>query len=174
VWIPLALGLACLFLATAGFPPRIDPNSRTSILFFIFAAISLLIFGAALLFGSRSRQAVAPVTTATSNALQAQIVGRYRAEGDPNYINTITPLGGELFRIGNRAWDGVGFFDGKTYCGIFKYNQEDKVRSGIWGAHRADLICQKGQWRLLVQGWEMKEGSGLLPWDTHGDWIKED
>ncbi len=173
VWIPLALGLACLFLATAGFPPRIDPNSGTSKLFFIFGAISLFICLAALLMRKRDRQATTPATTAPPDALLQHIVGRYRAEGDPNYVNTISSLGGELFKIHNRAWDGVGLFDGKMYCGIFKYNEQDKVRRGAWGTHRADLICEKGEWRLQVQGWEMKEGYGLIPWDTHGDWFRE-
>jgi len=177
VGIPLAIGLASLFVAIAGFPPKIDPNSRTSKLFFVFAAISLLICGIALLFKKGERKLAADaitVSTVPPSPLVQHIVGRYRAEADPNYVNTVSSLGGELLKIYNPAWDGVGLFDGKTYCGIFKYNETDKKRRGIYGVHWAELICEKGEWRLKVQGWEMNERSGLTPWKTHSDWYRED
>lgn len=103
-----------------------------------------------------------------------QIVGDYRAEGSLYYINTISHLGGEIFRIVNKAWEGVGLYDGKTYCGIYKYNDADPARCGIWGTHEAELVFKEGRRVLRVQGWEMLEVSGLTRWKEPGEWFKAD
>ena len=80
---------------------------------------------------------VVPFLNQVSNKSPFNIEGKYYAEGKSEYVNTISRVSDNVYRIKSHSWDGVGFVEGNFYYGIYKYTDNpDCVEAGNWGAHR--------------------------------------
>lgn len=80
----------------------------------------------------------APATKATRSTIE----GRYAVNGAASDLVVITRIQGNEFRVvAPGFWDGVGFFDGKVYVGVFRYPADSKhgSLSKATGNHRATL-----------------------------------
>ena len=74
--------------------------------------------------------------------VKSVIEGRYAINGQPSDRVVITRIRGNEYRVeASGFWSGVGFFDGKTYLGVFRYPEDSKHGSltKAVGTHRATL-----------------------------------
>lgn len=110
---------------------------------------------------------------AAGSDVGGNIVGKYHAEDDPNYVNIISHLSDKFYKVVNPVWEGVGIFDGETYWGIYKCNDKDKSKvRGRWGVHKAELRYESRRWVLEISGTEMNETSNPSHWK--GRWFRAD
>lgn len=100
---------------------------------------------------------IGPSLSITPN-MRTNIEGEYRAGNDLKYKVTLTRLTGDYYKVHNPDWEGVGFFDGEYYYGVFKMNDRatPPERRGNWGAHRNRLSLGKES-PFEVFGIEMNE-----------------
>jgi hypothetical protein len=90
---------------------------------------------------------------------RVKIEGEYRTGGSNQYRIRIAHLSGAYYRIENPEWEGVGFFDGESYYGVYKVyeNAIPEELRGNWGGHRARYRLEDREFDLI--GIEMKEES---------------
>jgi TonB family protein len=69
------------------------------------------------------------------------LAGRYLADGDTTKAVTITRLAGDAYRVLGPQWEGVGFFDGKSYWGIFRSERRagSPESTAVSGTHQGTL-----------------------------------
>ena len=120
------------------------PGSATTIL--AIGLIATVVGGcAARSTTSQNYSAVSPnsrVEPAAPATKKSPIEGRYAINGKASDRVVITRIRGNEYRIEAPGfWQGVGFFDGKTYLGVFRYPDDSKHGSLVKaaGTHRATL-----------------------------------
>lgn len=182
---PLAVIVVGLFLfivgAAGGWPtPKLEVNeSGWRVALAIMGAV-VAVSGGLILWFERfkaSQRNLSGIETKLSTLPQGdpgrEIEGKYYAEDDRNYVNIISNISESIFKITNPVWNGVGIFDGETYCGIYKYNDKAKpeMRS-VWGTHKAELRFEKKRWVLEISGTDINASSNATHWQ--GRWFKAD
>ena len=67
--------------------------------------------------------------------------GRYVADVDTKNAVTITLFGGDAYHVTGPQWEGVGFFDGKNYWGVFRLNRRagSSESTAVSGTHHGTL-----------------------------------
>jgi hypothetical protein len=143
-------------------------------LIIIVALILVVAFMAVLRPGSLVNQPASPDAGRSLSMAPNQktnIAGTYHAGADYKYKVIITRLTGDYYRVFNpEDWEGVGFFDGEFYHGVFKFNEKAHPpdRRGNWGAHRARLHGDGFE----LFGIELKGKEKFDEFDKDG-WVKE-
>lgn len=124
-------------------------SRRFSVIGLVFFAAAVLITGCAeRSVSSRSYSAVDPNAPSKaappkpSTPARTGIAGRYAINGNSADVVFITIVDGHTYRVSSPGfWEGVGFFDGKVYMGVFRYPDDSKHGSltKAVGTHRAVL-----------------------------------
>lgn len=141
------------------------------------AVIGVILVGIGIFWHERTKddKQSKPITVQDKN--RTKIEGKYKAQNDPNYVVVIGHLSESLYQTRaetrskkNLLWEGVGFFDGESYFGIYQYvdNPESEV-SGNWGVHKAKLRPGGGALNLHVM--ELSDKSDDIEYEYI--WVKD-